>query len=116
MAEGIRAAACGATIGVGITGIAGPGGGTAAKPVGTVAIAVAAPSGTTVRTVRFNGNRAQIKHYASQICARHGEASGGRARSVHGVHEVHWFMDGSRFQVAVSAAGSRPPVAPCTEP
>jgi nicotinamide-nucleotide amidase len=65
MAEGIRQR-MDATVGVGVTGIAGPGGGTPTKPVGTVAIAVAAPSGTTVRTVRFNGSRAQIKHYASQ--------------------------------------------------
>jgi nicotinamide-nucleotide amidase len=65
MAEGIRRR-LGATIGVGVTGIAGPGGGTALKPVGTVAIAAAGPSRTVVRTVRFNGSRAQIKHYASQ--------------------------------------------------
>jgi len=65
MAEGIRARMA-ATFGVGVTGIAGPGGGTPAKPVGTIAIAVAGPSGTSVRTVRFNGSRAQIKHYASQ--------------------------------------------------
>jgi nicotinamide-nucleotide amidase len=65
MAEGIRARMQ-ATIGVGVTGIAGPGGATPTKPVGTIAIAVAGPSGTTVRTVRFNGNRAQIKYYASQ--------------------------------------------------
>ena len=66
MAEGIQRR-MGATIGVGVTGIAGPGGGTPQKPVGTVALAVAGPAGTKVRTVQFHGNRAQIKHYASQI-------------------------------------------------
>ena len=65
MAEGIRRR-LGATIGVGVTGIAGPGGGTPLKPVGTVALAAAGPAGTVVRTVRFNGSRAQIKFYASQ--------------------------------------------------
>jgi nicotinamide-nucleotide amidase len=66
MAQGIRRRT-GATLGVGITGIAGPGGATATKPVGTVALAVDAPHGLTVRTVRFQGSRGQIKHYASQI-------------------------------------------------
>jgi competence/damage-inducible protein CinA-like protein len=65
MAEGIKRR-MGASIGVGVTGIAGPGGGTPLKPVGTVALAAAGPAGTVVRTVRFNGSRAQIKHYASQ--------------------------------------------------
>ena len=65
MAEGIRRR-LGAAIGVGVTGIAGPGGGTPLKPVGTVALAAAGPAGTVVRTVRFNGSRAQVKFYASQ--------------------------------------------------
>jgi nicotinamide-nucleotide amidase len=65
MADGIRRR-MGATIGVGVTGIAGPGGGTPSKPVGTVALAAAGPAGTEVRTVRFHGNRTMIKHYASQ--------------------------------------------------
>jgi nicotinamide-nucleotide amidase len=65
MAEGIRRRT-GATIGVGVTGIAGPGGGTPRKPVGTVALAAAGRSGTVVRTFQFHGSRAQIKHYASQ--------------------------------------------------
>jgi nicotinamide-nucleotide amidase len=65
LADGIRRRT-GATIGVGVTGIAGPGGGTPLKPVGTVVLAVVAPHETMVRSVRFNGSRAQVKYYASQ--------------------------------------------------
>jgi nicotinamide-nucleotide amidase len=70
MAEGMqeRARAEGARVdvAVGITGIAGPGGGTGAKPVGTVVVAVAAPSGTAVRRLLFPGSREQVKFQASQ--------------------------------------------------
>lgn len=64
MAEGVRARA-GVEVGVGITGIAGPGGGTPEKPVGLVVIAVATPAGTDVRTCRFVGGRVQVKTSAS---------------------------------------------------
>jgi nicotinamide-nucleotide amidase len=70
MADGIRQSAA-AGVGVGITGIAGPGGGTEGKPVGTVAIAVVAdPIGKTgdrrVRTFQFFGAREQVKFQAAQ--------------------------------------------------
>ncbi|MGE0444457.1 MAG: competence/damage-inducible protein A [Vicinamibacterales bacterium] len=65
MAEGVRTRA-GVDVGVGVTGIAGPGGGTDAKPVGTVVIAVATDEGTHSRTFRFLGEREQVKFQASQ--------------------------------------------------
>ena len=66
LAEGIRRSV-GSTFGVGITGIAGPGGGSEEKPVGTVHIALAAPGGTKERLVHLPGDREGIRFYASQI-------------------------------------------------
>ena len=65
MADGIRTRAT-ATVGIGITGIAGPGGGTEAKPVGTVAIAVLAGSARRVRTFQFIGARDQVRYQSAQ--------------------------------------------------
>lgn len=66
MAEGIRSRT-GADVAIGITGIAGPGGGTPTKPVGTVVIAVIVPGVPLyVRTYTFMGGRAMIKFQASQ--------------------------------------------------
>jgi nicotinamide-nucleotide amidase len=67
MAVGARERAH-AHVGLGITGIAGPAGGTARKPVGTVAIAVVGPDGATrVRLHKLRGSRQQIKTWASQV-------------------------------------------------
>jgi nicotinamide-nucleotide amidase len=65
MAEGVRASA-NVDVGVGVTGIAGPDGGTENKPVGTVAIAVAFPGLTRSRQFRFVGDRERVKFQASQ--------------------------------------------------
>jgi PncC family amidohydrolase len=65
MAEGVRVRAATA-VGVGVTGIAGPGGGTPQKPVGTVAVAAAAADLVRSRLFRFIGDREHIKFQASQ--------------------------------------------------
>jgi nicotinamide-nucleotide amidase len=65
MADAIRRQADSAA-GIGITGIAGPGGGTPEKPVGTVAIAVSVARESCVRTFQFVGGREQVKFQATQ--------------------------------------------------
>jgi nicotinamide-nucleotide amidase len=65
MASGIRARV-GTDVGIGVTGIAGPGGGTPEKPVGTVAIAVSALDDQRVRTFQFFGGRDLVKFQSSQ--------------------------------------------------
>jgi nicotinamide-nucleotide amidase len=65
MANGIRRSS-GTEIGVGITGVAGPSGGTDAKPVGMVVVALAAPEQERVRTFHFFGGREQVKFQATQ--------------------------------------------------
>jgi nicotinamide-nucleotide amidase len=65
MAGGARAGA-GVEVGIGVTGIAGPDGGSAAKPVGTVAIATAIGGETRSRLCRFTGDREQVKFQATQ--------------------------------------------------
>jgi nicotinamide-nucleotide amidase len=66
LAEGIRYR-CESTLGVGITGVAGPGGGTADKPVGLVFHAVASDSGTEVIQRNFPGDRKRIRRFASTM-------------------------------------------------
>jgi len=66
LAEGIRYR-CESTLGVGITGVAGPTGGTAEKPVGLVFHAVAADSGTEVVQRNFPGDRKRIRRFASTM-------------------------------------------------
>ena len=65
MAEGVRSRAE-TKVGVGITGIAGPGGGTPQKPIGTVAIAVLVGDTDRVRTFQFVGGRELVKFQATQ--------------------------------------------------
>jgi nicotinamide-nucleotide amidase len=65
MADGIRDE-CRASIGVGITGIAGPTGGTPEKPVGLVYVAVSDGKKTEVVERQFPGDRERIRVYATQ--------------------------------------------------
>ncbi len=66
LADGIRGRT-GASLGVGITGIAGPGGGTPEKPVGTVAIALTGnQQPARVRTVSLIGGRQMVRFQATQ--------------------------------------------------
>ena len=60
LAQGV-AKRFGVACGVGVTGIAGPDGGTAEKPVGTVHVAAATPDGVHHRHLRLFGNRAQVR-------------------------------------------------------
>ena len=66
MADGVEARTH-AHVNVAITGIAGPGGGTEAKPVGTVVIAVLVPGHPlSLRTYLYPGSRDQVRLQASQ--------------------------------------------------
>jgi len=65
LAEGIRRRV-GSTFGVGITGVAGPSGGSEEKPVGTVYVALSYPGGVKDRGLRFPGDRESIRWQASQ--------------------------------------------------
>jgi nicotinamide-nucleotide amidase len=65
MAEGIRKR-CVSSYGVGITGVAGPSGGTELKPVGLVYIALAGEEGTQVVERNFPGDRRRIRQFATQ--------------------------------------------------
>ncbi len=64
LAEGARRTA-GTAWGIGITGIAGPSGGTPEKPVGTVHLALAGPSGTLAVQRLYRGNRDRIRRAAA---------------------------------------------------
>jgi nicotinamide-nucleotide amidase len=63
LAEGVRKAV-GSDLGIGVTGIAGPDGGSAEKPVGTVHIAVASAGKTTHRKLLLPGDRERVMRFS----------------------------------------------------
>jgi PncC family amidohydrolase len=65
MARGAREA-LGAEIGLSVSGIAGPGGGSPEKPVGTVWIGLSAPGYETARRYLFHGDRQEIKQQSAE--------------------------------------------------
>ena len=67
MAEGVRRE-YGTDLGIGVTGIAGPDGGTPEQPVGTIHLALAAADGTTHRRVVLPGDRVLVRELAAK-CA-----------------------------------------------
>jgi nicotinamide-nucleotide amidase len=67
LADGARSHV-GADVGVGITGVAGPGGGTEAKPVGLVCFSVAGPDGARLtRTTNLPGDRADVRDRSTTV-------------------------------------------------
>jgi nicotinamide-nucleotide amidase len=66
LAEGIRYR-CDANFGIGITGVAGPTGGTPEKPVGLVFHALASDTGTDVIERNFPGDRKRIRRFATTL-------------------------------------------------
>ncbi|MGH7441857.1 MAG: CinA family protein, partial [bacterium] len=65
LAQGIRLRT-GATLGLGITGVAGPSGGTEAKPVGRVYIAVSDAQKNEALEKNFLGDRNRVREWSSQ--------------------------------------------------
>jgi nicotinamide-nucleotide amidase len=65
MARGVRRALA-ADVGIAVSGIAGPGGGTPEKPVGLVWMAVSAPEGAWTRNFNFSGERISVKEQAAE--------------------------------------------------
>ena len=69
MAEGVRSKA-GTDLGLAVTGIAGPGGGTESKPVGLVYISLSSAGDTIVQRHLWKGTREQVKHRAALMALR----------------------------------------------
>ena len=66
MAEGARINS-GSNVAISITGVAGPSGGSADKPVGTVFFGWTTENQTLIKTMRFNGNRQMVRQQATEF-------------------------------------------------
>ncbi len=69
MSEGVKNVSA-TNVGIGVTGIAGPDGGTEDKPVGMVCISVSVEDETKVRTYHITGNRQKVREYGAQYALR----------------------------------------------
>jgi len=69
MADGVRQA-LGAELGIAVSGIAGPGGGTPDKPVGTTWIGLSAPGYSQAWVHHWPGNRLQVKEQSAEDALR----------------------------------------------
>jgi PncC family amidohydrolase len=83
MAQGVRSR-LGADVGVSVSGIAGPGGGTPEKPVGLVWIGLAAAEGVWTRQSIFEGKREMVKAQAAEAALQF--VAEYLAGDIHGVH------------------------------
>ncbi len=76
MAQGVRRALSASfpiehTVGLAVSGIAGPGGGTPTKPVGLVWIGLSAPDGAWAWQFLFGGDRLEVKQQTAQMALHH---------------------------------------------
>jgi nicotinamide-nucleotide amidase len=92
LADGIRRRV-GSALGVGVTGIAGPGGGSEEKPVGTVHVALAHSGGLAERAVTLPGDREAIRWQASQVALD--------------LVRMHFLYNGGEAKIAGQGRGSR---------
>jgi nicotinamide-nucleotide amidase len=93
LADGIRRRV-GSALGVGVTGIAGPGGGSEEKPVGTVHIALAHSGGVVERGVTLPGDRESIRFQASQLALD--------------MVRVHFLYNGGEAKLSSKGSGRAP--------